>query len=734
MKEGCSDGRVPKRASHFAALSLLASFLLFFVQPLIAKIALPQLGGNAAVWTSAMVAFQLLLLVGYSYAHWLLTLTRRLQVLVHLALLATALLWLPLGLDAAGAPSGNALLAWVPWQVAAAVGPLFVLLAAQAPLLQGWLRDSSGAEPYGLYRFSNIGSFLGLLAFPLIVEPLVPISAQTTAWSAGFASFAALSLWLMLAARPIATAHAPPAARSSLDWRTALLWVTLAAIPSGLILATTTHITTDIVAMPLLWVLPLALYLLSFILAFTEQAPLVDRIARLSAPLIATLALVAMSIDAFEVYVTGPAALALLFIASLSLHRRLYLARPDPAGLTAFYLLLALGGAIGGFFVAVIAPLVFDWSYEFPLLALAAVACAAGYSRHGARLWQWGAALVVSLIASALALDWLDGTALWVGALLIAMIWIVRRHRWLTVISVSAALIGLVGIDPLVLSWNGLRQRSYFGIYTIRENETGTLRTLAHGTTNHGVQNLTPGSLNEPTSYFGRHSGVGRVLDAVPDVYGDHARIGIVGVGAGTLACYARPGQSWSFYEIDPLVIDIAIKQRWFTFMVNCAPDAHIQLGDARLTLAKQSAQSLDVLVLDAFSSDAVPAHLLTREAFDIYAKVLRPNGAMLLHISNRYLDLEPVLAKEAQARGWHAAYILHVPSESAKQQGETASVWIAMAGTAEQLRRLTSPASNQQATGQEQWRPLRERPDFLRWSDDYGSVTPLIKWRQNAQ
>ncbi len=592
----------------FAALSLLASFLLFFVQPLIAKIALPQLGGNAAVWTSAMVAFQLLLLVGYGYAHRLLTLTRRAQVLVHIALLAIAMIWLPLGLDAAGAPSGDALLYWVPWQVAAAVGPLFVLLAAQAPLLQGWLRDSSGEEPYGLYRFSNIGSFLGLLAFPLVVEPLTPVSAQRIAWSAGFVLFAALSLWLMLATRPqtteqATTANKTPATPTRPDWQTAARWIVLSAIPSGLILSTTTHITTDIIAMPLLWVLPLALYLLSFILAFSDTAPLVDRVAHYAAPLIATLALIALSTDAFEVYVTGPAALALLFIASLSLHRRLYLARPDPSGLTAFYLLLALGGAIGGIFVAVIAPLVFDWNYEFPLLALAAVALAAGYSHRKAGLWQWGAALVVTSTASGLATGWLDSNSLWVGALLITMIWIVCRHRWLTIVCASSALIGLTVIDPLILSWNGLHQRSYFGIYTIRENETGTLRTLAHGTTNHGVQNLAPGKLNDPTSYFGRQSGVGRVLDAVPQVYGDHARIGIVGIGAGTLACYKRPGQQWTFYEIDPLVVDIAVRQRWFSFMINCAPDAKIQIGDARLTLATQKARSLDVLVLDGLAT-----------------------------------------------------------------------------------------------------------------------------------
>lgn len=718
----------------FGTLSLLASFLLFFVQPLIAKIALPQLGGNAAIWTSAMVAFQFLLLLGYGYAHWLLTLTRRWQVPVHVALLAIAMIWLPLGLDAADAPSGDALLYWVPWQVAVAVGPLFVLLAAQAPLLQGWLRDSNGAEPYGLYRFSNIGNFLGLLAFPLIVEPLTPVSAQTTAWSAGFVLFAALSLWLMLAARPKPIEQAPPATPTRPDWQTAARWIALSAIPSGLILSTTTHITTDIVAMPLLWVLPLALYLLSFILAFSDTARLMDRMTLYAAPLIAALALIALSTEAIEVYVTGPAALALLFIASLSLHRRLYLARPDPSGLTAFYLLLAVGGTIGGIFVAVIAPLIFDWTYEFPLLALAAVVFAAGYTGREAGLWQWGAALAVTLIASALAMDWIDGTALWVAALLIAMIWIVRRHRWLTIISVSAALIGLAGIDPLVLSWNGLRQRSYFGIYTVRENETGTLRTLAHGTTLHGAQKLEAGKLLEPTTYFGPQSGAGQILSAAPALYGPSARIGVLGLGIGTLACYAKPGQIWSFYEIDPLVIDIARKQGWFTFLVNCTPKAAMHIGDARLTLAKQPTDALDILVMDVFSSDAVPTHLLTREAFAIYDRVLAKDGMLLIHISNRYLDLEPVLASEAKARGWASSIITHRVTREQIDAGETTSVWVMMARTEVGLQRARNAVPQGATVQNSEWRPLAQQQGFTRWTDEFGSILHLIKRPDQAR
>lgn len=680
------------------------------------------------------MAFQLLLLVGYVYAHGLLGLPRWWQLPIHAASCAAALLWLPLGLDATGAPHDDALVLWVPWRLIAAVGPLFVLLAAQAPLLQGWLRDSGGDEPYGLYRFSNIGSFLGLLAFPLIVEPLVPVSVQTLFWSGGFFLFAGLSLWLMLATRHQATkqppisASMPNAAPTLPDWRTAMLWIALAAIPSTLILSTTTHITTDIVAMPLLWILPLALYLLSFIFAFSDRAPLLDRIAPYTAPIIAVLALIALSTDAFEVTITSSAALALLFIASLSLHRRLYLLRPDPSGLTAFYLLLALGGAIGGMSVAIVAPLVFDWTYEFPLWALAAVASVVGYTRHEAGLLQWGAAMVVTLMTSALAMGWLDSTALWIAALLVAMIWIVRRHRWLTILCLSAALIGLAVIDPLILSWNGLRQRSYFGIYTVRENETGTLRMLTHGTTLHGAQRLEPGKLLEPTIYFGRQSGAGQILGVAPLLYGDKARIDVLGLGVGTLACYAKPGQHWSFYEIDPLVIDLTVKQGWFTYMVNCAPNAAMHIGDARLALATQASAALDILVMDVFSSDSVPTHLLTREAFDIYDRVLAPRGMMLVHISNRYLNLEPVLSSEAKARGWSAALLKHHVTQAELDAGGKASVWVVMARSPRDLARALNTVHQPESERVDYWRPLTTQNDIARWTDDYSSVLRLIQ------
>ncbi len=719
----------------FAALSLLASFLLFFVQPMIAKMALPQLGGNPAVWTSAMVAFQLLLLAGYGYAHMLQRFALKHQALVHCAALLLALLCLPISFNAASPPSGDALVVWVPWRVAMTVGPLFVLLAAQAPLVQSWFRDSgTGGEPYRLYAWSNAGSFLGLLAYPLLVEPFTALDTQRTFWSAGFGLLALATLgMLFLASKAAPVARAQSASTIWPDIRTALRWMTLAAIPSGLILSTTTHITTDIIAMPLLWVLPLALYLLSFVLAFREARGLIDHVATYAAPLIALLALIALSTDDFEVQVTGSASMALLLVASLALHRQLFNERPPAEGLTAFYLILAAGGALGGILVAIAAPLVFDWTYEFPVLIIAAIAM---LHQRGGKTGPIaiGVALAAMPLAAAVALQWIELSQILLAGLFALPLFFVWRSKAVMLCVTLCGILALTGFDALILSANNLRQRSYFGIYTVRENETGTVRKLAHGTTTHGAQRLEPGKLLQPTTYFGPQSGAGQILTAAPALYSDKARIAVLGLGVGTLSCYAKPSQTWSFYEIDPLVADIAIKQGWFTYMINCAPNAAVRIGDARLTLAQQPTASLDILVMDVFSSDAVPTHLLTREAFAIYDRVLAKDGALLIHISNRYLDLEPVLASEAKARRWTSAIITHNATPEQIDAGETTSVWVMMARSEDMLQRARNAAAQTTPAKDSEWKPLSEKQGFARWTDEFGSILHLIKRPDQAE
>jgi hypothetical protein len=711
----------------FAALSLGGSLLLFLVQPLVAKMALPQLGGNPAVWNSALVAYQVMLLAGYAYAHGLQRLTFRYQLLVHLMLLVLSTFWLPIAFSVAQVPTGKSLILWVPWQIGVAVGPMFVLLAAQAPLLQSWLRQNGSNEtPYGLYVWSNLGSFAGLLAYPLLVDPIASLTLQRTLWSWGFAGFVAGMAALALVLLRYESAHSDkllPSINGSThwpNWQQGLKWLVLAAIPSALILATTTHLTTDIMALPLLWVLPLALYLLSFVIAFSSNSHLVSSLAQRAQLPLALLGIVALSTDAFEVEVTGLASSVFLFLASIAIHRKLFEERPTQSGLTAFYLILSAGGALGGMLVAVVAPLVFDWSYEFPLLVVAAIAIAHSQATTSKSV------LAIFLVIAALALfasvtfDWYRLSQGWLTVAFAMLALLVGKRRTpMLIVSICAAL-SLSVSDAMFLSRYGLHQRSFFGIYTISDNDDGTLRMLTHGTTTHGVQQLAPEHTIEPTGYFGNKSGVGLVLGQTHVLFGPNARIGVIGMGAGTLACYASEGQSWTFYEIDPLVVDIAMRQGWFTYMTNCASNAQIKLGDARLTLSKQQVQSLDMLVMDAFSSDAVPTHLLTAEAFDIYDRVLAKNGAVLIHVSNRYLNVEPVLASEAKARGWSAALLQFQPSELETKKGERASVWLMLTKTPTVLAQITRNG---------EWREINAAEEFRRWTDEYGSVSSLIKW-----
>lgn len=657
--------KAPIIAIIFVATTFLGGFLLFTLQPMIARMALPRLGGTPAVWNSAMLAFQVLLLGGYAGAHWISSLNTQRQLLTYAALLIFAAFWLPIGLMNGDPPENTMLFAWVPWLIMASIGPLFLALAAQAPLLQNWYNLATKREPYQLYVASSLGNFFGLLSYPFILEPTLSVHAQRILWSIGFVIFGVMittvaTLKTRHVTETISTQTLP---RQKLKLKRLARWAIIAAVPSGLILSTTLHITTDIIAMPLIWVVPLGLYLLSFSLAFSRKSRLADWLTPYAPWLIIALTVLALSTDQFEIYVTGCASLALLFVASLVLHRKLYVDRPDSAQLTQFYLALALGGAIGGTFVTIAAPLIFNWTYEFPLLAIAAA----------------------------------------------GLLW---RQHIIVFFCAVASLVGLVGIDPLIMSWNGLSHRSYFGIYTIRENKIGTIRSLAHGDTIHGAQHIEPDKLLQPSTYYGHQSGAGQILKSADA----NARIGVLGMGVGTLACYAQPKQTWSFYEIDPLVVDISAKQGWFTFMANCAPAAAIHVGDARLTLAQQPARSLDILVMDVFSSDTIPTHLLTKEAFDIYDSVLATKGVLLIHISNRYLDLEPVIASEVNARGWSAALNRHEPTDGEFAGGETTSVWVIIARSKDSLANL-----------QKDWRPLKPRSDMVRWTDDHSSILSLL-------
>ena len=732
-----------RQGPMFVATILTGSFLLFLVQPMIARMALPRLGGAPAVWNSAMLVYQALLLGGYAYAHALGRLAPRRQAMVHLMLLAIAALWLPLGLIAGNPPADASPVIWVPWLLTLSIGPLFFVVAAQAPLMQRWYSLASGGrDPYALYAASNLGSFGGLIAYPLLVEPNLPIAGQSALWTGGYLLLALLVAACALRlprATMISDAVAPTSLKPRL--RRQLHWIALAAVPSGLMLSTTTHLTTDIVAMPLLWVIPLGLYLLSFSVAFAGGRALADGVTRIAPIVILTLGGLALQDNQEHPFFRASLSLILLLVVSIALHTHMYRLRPGADRLTGFYLAMSIGGVIGGLFAALIAPVAFDWTYEHPLLILAAGVMVPQVFwidrvRHfwgtgqRARVLTLSLALltfVIALLAATGGMPFFPQESRGIGGLLILLLGLLSLGRTRPfVIALAGLLLVFGGWQSLAISLEGgARTRSYFGVYTVVTSEDGSVRRLIHGTTMHGVEYLTSGRETEATSYYVPRSGVGRALSALDSIHGPGARVGIVGLGAGTLACYARPGQQWRFYEIDPAVARIARDTGQFGFLSRCTPGVPIEIGDARLTLAKAPVASIDFLALDAFSSDAVPMHLLTTEAFAGYRRVLSGKGLLLVHISNRYLDLEPVIAGAARAGGWHGAALLYAAENDRRRSPQAvSSLWVALSPDAETLARLTA-GEGKDPSGS--WRALQARPGFTPWTDDFSSILPLV-------
>ncbi len=687
-----------------------------------------------------MLVYQALLLAGYAYAHWLGRLPVRRQALVHLGLFLIAAIFLPIGLKSGDPPSSIDPALWVLWLLGASIGPIFFVIAAQAPLMQRWFTATGEGDPYPLYAASNLGSFAGLIAYPLLVEPLMSLKAQSLLWSAGYGLlfFLIYACSRMLPASETARAEISTM-EAAPNWRRTLHWIALASVPSGLMLSTSLHLTTDIVAMPLLWVMPLGLYLLSFSVAFAGGRNLAEACTAL-APLLLLIGACTAFIDSTDFPVLIAAAtLLVLFIVAVALHARLYDLRPAPEHLTRFYLAMSVGGMMGGLFCALLAPLIFNWTYEHPiLLALAGLLLVRGslferverlWANTDRRIWLTAgmliAGLLLSLIGAGILLPDMESDAL--KALCFTLIIIMGVAAIGQRVAFTGCLIYLMlclgGWGKVALSMTpGAMTRSYFGVYSVRNNGPDQ-RLLVHGTTVHGIQNRRPGQEADPTSYYAPESGVGLALTQAPALFGPQARIGMVGLGSGTLACYRRPGQRWRFYEIDPAMVAIARNPADFTFLSRCQPTADIAIGDARIMLAREPAASADLLVIDAFSSDSIPMHLLTREAMAVYARHLSPRGILMVHISNRFLDLQPVIAAAARAGGWDARLRYYKPDRRDAYRNYSASVWIAMARDHAQLDRLVA------LSGSDKWQDPDYRPGFPAWTDDHGSILPILKF-----
>jgi hypothetical protein len=724
----------------FAGALLLSALLLFSVQPMFTKMILPSLGGSPAVWSVAMVFFQFMLLLGYLWAH---ALTRLLPLwaaaLAHLGVTLAACAALPLGWSIEAAPPAQgAHVLWLVGAFAAAVGPPFFALAGNGPLLQAWFARSghhAAKDPYFLYAASNAGSFAALLAYPLVIEPVFGLRAQSLAWTWGFAGLAlalavcaALALGARADEKP-AAAQAQTPARPVIAWRERLVWIGLSSVPSGLLVAVTAHISTDIAAAPMLWAAPLALFLLTFILAFRERPPVSPRSLFLVQAFLSTLALSSYGGQASVVSLHLAINLLLLFVASLAIHHALYKRRPNVEGLTDFYLCMSAGGALGGLFAALLAPALFSGVYEYPILIVAALLWAPGLFPARAQGLRTAALFIVFGFLALTAFHALlrnfevsDG----LRAGLIAAFGAPALLLWArpALALGFAALCALAATSASGLIAHERAHRSFFGVHKIGYWDEGRARVLKHGTTVHGFVRVRNDDGSpvvgrpRPTGYYTFDGPIGEAIrSARLHAGGRLGHVAAIGLGAGTLACHMRAGETITFYEIDPIVADLARDANLFPFLSGCAPQARIVLGDARLTIAGQAERS-DVIVVDAFSSDAIPTHLLTREAVALYLSRLAPAGVIVMHVSNRTMDLRETVARVAVDLGLVAFHRIDVAALG--EDYRAGSRVIALTRQPDDLGALALEGG--------QWSRLE--PDLARrvWSDDYSTIlTPVL-------
>jgi hypothetical protein len=662
----------------FTATTFLSAFLLFFIQPMFAKMVLPLLGGAPSVWAVALLFFQGALLVGYGYAHLLVRYVPAAQTgFVHLALSALAFLALPIAIPAGW--SEPPLIDPYFWQLslfAVAIGLPFVAVSANAPLLQAWFArtgQAGSSDPYFLYAASNLGSLIALLGYPFLFEPALGLKALASIWTGGFAALVLAIAACFLVVRSRATTSggelaqvsgdAGPA-RADPDWITRATWVGLAFVPSALLTAFTTHVATDVASAPLIWVIPLTLYLATFVVVFRERA-LIPRPILLTLHAVAViLALLQLSQTEKETwFYSAGFGVAAFVTATLVAHRTLYEARPDARHLTEFYLWMSAGGVLGGIFAALIAPQIFAEVFEYPLLLALSFACRPGALDLRSESKRSLIALLAMVIGVAILIHWgpslasyyqLDfrgwGSTAAIAAAFALVGFAIWRHPPHLLFVAMSLYLAVVLLPSGVHRGNA--QRSYFGVYRVIQSSDGQYNVLQHGTTLHGAQRIRDKEGNlvastTPATYYHPYSPMASAIRLTGFLAAQarlEPKIGVIGLGTGALACHSASGETWRFFEIDPVVVSIANSKK-FTYLANCQPDAHIILGDARLTFANEPDESYDLVIVDAFSSDAIPVHLLTAEALRTYAAKVKPMGAVVLHISNRYLDLEQVLA-----------------------------------------------------------------------------------------
>jgi hypothetical protein len=727
----------------YTAAIFVSALLLFSVQPLFTKMVLPRLGGSPAVWSVAMVFFQALLLAGYLYAHLLMRIKSRvIPIVAHVLLLALALLALPLSIAARwGEPPTGGYAVWLLGLFAASIGLPFFALAANNPLLQAWFVRTGhpdGGDPYFLYASSNIGSFLALLSYPLLLEPVFTLRMQNLIWTGGYGLLIVLiaCCGFLLWRSPAVVAGELPAAKSELPaptWARRARWVFLAAVPSGLLIAVTAHISTDVAAAPLLWVLPLSLYLLTWVLVFQSRPLLPHRWVLWAQPAAIAGVIVLLAIGGEQnLLLTLGGHQLCFFVIAMACHGELAATRPPAQYLTGFYVALSFGGMIGGLFAGLIAPYAFSWVAEYPILIVLAALSRPTAAERGSgwsRLfWPLLAVLAVVLIVPSQTrgelFERIEEQRVYVAggvAVLVMLLALGLNASRLKLAATAALALALIRFYP---ADDGRVEtvRSFFGVHKIVTTPGGQYHVLMHGTTIHGAQKFansdgTPVSGRpEPITYYHKDGGIGQAIAAIRKRKWAPLRVAVIGLGAGTLTCAAEPGEHWKFFEIDQSMVDTARDPRYFTYVRNCQPDLSPVIGDARLTFAREPDKIYDLIIVDAYSSDAIPIHLATREAMKIYKDKLAPGGAVVMHVSNRHLELSSVVVGIADAndlKSW-------VYSEDSGRDSEyifATSVVVSARAEAD----VGTLASS------EQWEETAANKSQRIWTDDYCNVLGAV-------
>ncbi|WP_024299374.1 fused MFS/spermidine synthase [Methylomicrobium lacus] len=729
----------------FAATLFSSASLMFVLQPMFGKILLPLLGGSPSVWNTCMVFYQTLLFLGYLYAHLLSTRQNtHKQVLIHGGLMLVSLLALPVAMpENAAPPTESNPTFWLLWTLFIAIGLPFFVVSTTAPLIQKWFANvghHTSHDPYYLYAASNAGSLIALLSYPFLLEPNIGLDQQKADWSIGYVLLClliagcAFMLWKSHQQNPIVEEE--NGAEDGLSPLTQLHWLVLALVPSSLLLGLTNYISTDIASVPLLWIIPLTLYLLTFIIVFSKWHDLIHPWMVKLQPMV-LLPFIAYSFinpAIIPYWVNLALHLAAFFVAVMVCHGELAKARPHTRYLTTYYLIMSFAGMLGGMFNTFVAPFVFNGVYEYPIMIVAALLL-----RPGLKLslgsdkidWLKQALFPILLLVFGIAVylgihdlpEYLD--TIGVGLLVLAGLLYAFRDRPLTMaLSTGILIFFTMGLHGL-LSNTLYQDRTFFGVLSVRESvltdEEGRpekFHEFYHGTTKHGAQRLTAEHALTPLTYFSRPGPIGQVFSVFDNV-DQNWEIGVVGLGAGTLNCYAKPTQNWTFYELDPLVVEVASNPKYFTYISGCNPKVAMRVGDARLSLEKEPDQKFDLYVIDAFSSDSIPTHLLTQEAIQLYFQKLKPNGILALHITNRHLALKKVLADHAKQLHYDALLQEFVPQQEIPLVAATD--WVVMAKKPETLDPLRSSSLGK-------WQKLPITFGLKPWTDDFTNIVTIWK------